>query len=138
MLAPPKFQKSLSFVTGRLHTVSGILARSLRSLGWLTVVDWQADIASTAFISGTLIQGLIELVNTEYVPKHWYNTLLFYAALLLSVFIDTVIDTTPPKIESTILVLYILNFFEILIPLIYLRPHSGTKQVFSIFLNDDN
>ena len=138
MLAPPKFQKLLSFITGSVHTVSGILDFSLRSLGWLTVIGWQAGIASTAFISGTLIQGLIELVNTGYAPKLWHGTLLFYAALLLSVFIDTVIGTTLPGIESAMLVLYILGFFGILVPLVYLGPHSTAKQVFTTFLNDGN
>ena len=70
-------------------------------------------------------------------PKLWHGTLLFYAALLLSVFIDTVIGTTLSGMESTMLV-YILGFFGIPVPLVCLGPHSGAKQVFTPFLDDGN
>ena len=47
--------------------------------GWMTVVAWQAAIASGAFLASTVIQGLIILNNPDYVPKPWQGLLLIWA-----------------------------------------------------------
>ena len=106
--------------------------------GWLTVTGWQAGIASTAYISGTLVQGLIELVDPTYEPRLWQGTLLFYVVLLLSVFIDAVLGPALLGVETAMSVLYTLGFFGILVPLVYLAQHSSAQEVFTTSLNDGN
>lgn len=104
-------------------------------IGWVTVVGWQAAVASGGFLSASLIQGLVGLNNTSYDPKPWQGVLLFYAALFFAVFINTVVSRLLPKVESLILVLHVLGFFAILIPLVYMAPHGSAKDVFTVMMN---
>ena len=92
--------------------------------------------ASSAYVSGTLIQGFIELVNPAYSPHLWHATLLLYGAVALGIFTTTVIGTLLPRIESMLLVIYIFGFFGILVPLVYLGPHGNAHEVFTTFVND--
>lgn len=119
ILAPPAYQKLLSYITG-----------------WLTVIGWQASLASGAYVAGTLFQGFIELVDTAYVPHGWHTTLLLYGVVALAIFTTTVTGTVLPKIESMLLVFYILGFFGVLVPLVYLGPHGNGRDVFTTFIND--
>lgn len=104
--------------------------------GWLTVAGWQANVASSAYISGTLIQGFIELVKPDYVPHLWHGTLLLYFALAISIFTTTVVGPVLPKIESMLLVIYILGYVGVLVPMVYLAPHGSARDVFTTFRND--
>ena len=104
--------------------------------GWLTVAGWQACLASSAYVLGLLVQGLIEVVNRSYTPQLWHATLLLYAALAVAIFTTTVVGTILPKVESILLVVYVLGFFGVLVPLVYLGPHGNAKDVFSTFLNN--
>lgn len=104
--------------------------------GWLTVAGWQASVASSAYVLGLLVQGLIEVIDPSYTPKLWHATLLLYAALAVSIFATTVIGTVLPKLESILLVTYVLAFFGVLIPLVYLGPHGNAKDVFATFMNN--
>ncbi|KAL8826829.1 MAG: hypothetical protein Q9170_007253 [Blastenia crenularia] len=119
MLAPASCQRFLSYLTG-----------------WLTVAGWQAFVASACYLSGTLIQGLIVLRNPGYHPKLWHGTFLFWAVVACAVFINTVVSRALPKIESLILVLHVLGFFAVLIPLVYLSPHTSAYDVFGQFVNN--
>ncbi|KAH8660815.1 amino acid transporter-like protein [Tricladium varicosporioides] len=119
MLAPISCQKVLSYITG-----------------WLTVIGWQAAVASSLYITGTLIQGMIQLCVPDYTPKLWQGTLLFYSILLLCIFINTIIGTTLPKIEATLLIVWFLGIFACFVPLIWLAPHATPRDVFTTFLNE--
>ena len=57
-------------------------------------------------------------------------------ALAISIFTTTVVGTVLPKIESILLVIYILGFFGVLVPLVYLGPHGNARDVFTTFIND--
>ena len=92
-------------------------------VGWLKVVSWQALVASVAYISATLIQGLLMLNYPSYRDERWYSTLLSYTILAFSLFVNTYIGRFLPQIESTRLFFYILGLFGVLIPLVYLAPH---------------
>lgn len=100
------------------------------------MAGWQANVASSAYVCGTLIQGFIELVDPTYVPQLWHASLLLYAALALSIFTTTVIGTVLPMIESMMFVIYVLGFFGVLVPLVYLGPHGSAHEVFTTFLNE--
>ena len=103
--------------------------------GWLTVAGWQACVASSAYVLALLVQGLIEVFNPKYKPHLWHATLLLYATLAVAIFATTVIGTTLPKLESILLVFYLLGFFGVLVPLVYLGPHGSAKDVFATFMN---
>lgn len=83
--------------------------------------------ASASYLNGTLIQGLIALVHPNYDAKLWQGTLLFYATAILCMLVNTVASTALPKVEVMVLVLYVLGFFAIVIPLVYLGPHGSAK-----------
>ena len=106
--------------------------------GWLTVITWQALVAGTAYVAGTLIQGLLILNYSSYEYQRWHGTLLFYAVLAFSLFINTYLGRHLPQIESMILFFHVLGFFGILIPLVYLAPHQTAHEVFTSFLNKGN
>ena len=104
-------------------------------LGWLTCLGWQSATASSAFLGGTMIQGLIVLNNPDYEPQRWQGTLLFYAMILVAVIFNTWLVRYLPKIEGLVLIIHIAGFFGVLIPLVYLAPHGSSKDVFTQFVN---
>ena len=103
--------------------------------GWLTVITWQALVAGVAYISGTLVQGILILNYPDYDYQRWHGTLLFYAVLAFALFVNTYLGRLLPQIESMMLLFHILGFFGILIPLVYLAPHQPASEVFTNFLN---
>ena len=118
MLAPDSSQKVLSYITG-----------------WLTVLGWQAQIASAAYLTGTSIQGVVILTCPNYVPKNWHGTLLAWAVILCCLAINTLVSTVLAKVEALVLILHVVGFIAILVPLVYLAPHSSSQEVFTVFVN---
>ncbi|EEP80779.1 conserved hypothetical protein [Uncinocarpus reesii 1704] len=121
MLAPPRWSKFLSYMTG-----------------WVTVLGWLASIASTCSLTSGLLQGLIALTQPNYAPANWHGTLLFWAVLVFIVFINTVVSKLLPKIEGFILILHILGYFAVLIPLVKLSSKVDPELVFKTFNNEGN
>lgn len=113
-----------------------MIDQELMVLGWLTVAGWQALVASGGYLCGTLIQGLIVLNHPEYVFERWHGTMLFWAVLLVAIFVNTVVSSMLPKIEGLILILHVLGFFAVLIPLVYMAPHGSASDIFTLFLNE--
>lgn len=62
--------------------------------------------------------------------------MLFWAVLLVAIFVNTVVSSMLPKIEGLILILHVLGFFAVLIPLVYMAPHGSASDVFTHFLNE--
>lgn len=82
-----------------------------------------------------MIQGLVVLNYQSYHPKRWHGTLLYWAVILLSVLINILGIRVFPHIETAAFILYIVYFFTLLIPLVYLAPQSSTTFVFQSFEN---
>ena len=82
-----------------------------------------------------MIQGLLVLNYTTYVFQRWHGTLLFYAIVALSLFVNTFLARVLPKIEAIVLVIHVLGFICVLIPLVDLAPHRTAKEVFVMFQN---
>lgn len=118
MLAPKSSQKILSYITG-----------------WLTVLGWQALIAAASYLTGTTVQGVVILTCPTYNPKNWHGTLMAWAVVIVSLAINTFVSTVLAKIETLILILHIVGFIAILIPLVYLAPHSSPHKVLTVFTN---
>jgi choline transport protein len=103
--------------------------------GWLTVAGWQAGVAASCYIMGTMIQGLIEVCAENYVPQLWHGTLLFYGVIILSVLVNAS-GSVLPKVESVFLSIFVIGFFACIIPMVTLSPHASAKVVFTTWIND--
>ncbi|KAH8696441.1 amino acid/polyamine transporter I [Talaromyces proteolyticus] len=103
--------------------------------GWSALTGWWANTASAIYFAGTMIQGLLVLNKPSYVIERWQGTLLMFAFLIVVVFVNTIAARLLPKIEGLILSIHIVGFFAILIPLVYLAPHSSAEFVFTEFAN---
>ncbi|TVY19970.1 Choline transport protein [Lachnellula arida] len=119
ILAPRKYSKFLSYMTG-----------------WTTAIAWQATSCATLYLAATMIQGLLIQNDPSYILQRWHGTLIGYAILMFSLFVNTYLATVLPKIESIVLILHIFGFFCVLIPLVYFGPHGDTSTVFRQFLNE--
>ena len=73
--------------------------------------------------------------HPSYAPQPYQGTLLFWAAILFAVFINTVVSSALPKVEGLMLIFHVVGFFGILIPLVYMAPHTDAATVFTTFLN---
>lgn len=104
----------------------------------MTVLGWQAFVASVGYLNGTMIQGMIILTDSTYDPKPWQNVMLYWAVILFAVLINTTVSSWLPKFEGLILILHILGFFGILLPLVILGPHAPPSEVFQNFINGGN
>ena len=96
---------------------------------------WQATLASVYYLAATQIQGLIVMTRPDYDIKAWQTVLLFWASMVFTIFVNTVIGRFLPKFEGFILILHILGFFAILIPLAIFGLHQPASEVFKTFLN---
>ncbi|OAA81607.1 Amino acid/polyamine transporter I [Akanthomyces lecanii RCEF 1005] len=114
--APPKHQKLFSYL-----------------IGWMCVLGWQTSCASSAFIAGTQIQGLIVLNYPGYQPQAWHGTLLTIAVAAFSVLFNTLLARKLPLIEALVLVIHVFGFFGILVTLWVLSPRGDAKTVFTEF-----
>lgn len=104
----------------------------------MTVVAWQAAIASGAFLAGTIIQGLLVLNYPDYNFERWHGTLLIWACILVAIFVNTVLSSLLPFIEGGLLFVHILGFIAIFIILVYMAPHGTAYDVFTQFYNGGN
>ena len=118
MLAPKSSQKILSYITG-----------------WLTVLGWQAQITAATYLTGTSIQGVVILTVPDYNPRNWHGLLMAWAVVICGLGINAMVSTVLAKIEALILILHMVGFIAILIPLVYLGPHSSPHEVFTVFVN---
>ncbi|PGH17837.1 hypothetical protein AJ80_04660 [Polytolypa hystricis UAMH7299] len=105
LLAPPKYANFLSWFTG-----------------WMSILGWQSATAAGTWCASALIQGLVTLNHPNFEFQRWHGTMLLYAVLLVSVFINTLAVKVLPPLEGLFLVLHVLGFFAILIPLVQLAP----------------
>ena len=62
VLAPQSCSNFLSYLTG-----------------WITLIAWQFGAASSVYLCGSMVQGLVILNYPDYVPERWQATLMFYA-----------------------------------------------------------
>ena len=119
MLAPPWCRRFLSYI-----------------MGWLVICGWQAILAGGGYFGGATIVALVQLTRESYVPELWHGTLLFWAIIIIAVFINTVTSNALPKIESFILIVHVVGFFAVLIPVLALAPNKASAHdVFTQFSN---
>jgi amino acid transporter len=119
MLAPLKYKKASSYL-----------------IGWLTSLAWIATIATETIFLGTMIEGLITLNNPDFVQQRWQNTLLAWASVAGTFFINVVVPGILPRFEIVMLVLHLAGFVAILATLLAMSPKQSADFVFHTSLNE--
>ncbi|KAK6438287.1 hypothetical protein LTR95_005511 [Oleoguttula sp. CCFEE 5521] len=104
--------------------------------GYLVAVGWQGSICSTAFLAGTIIQGIVILNHPTHSPQPYQDTLLVWAVMVLCVFFNVFLAKKLPFVEGVLLIVYVVGFFVVIIPLWVLAPRSPASEVFTTFNND--
>ena len=89
--------------------------------GWLCTTAWQTGISSSAFLAGTIIQGLFVLNLPNYVPHPWHGTLLVIAIASIAICFNTILAKKLPLLEGILVILHLLGV-AIVIPLWVLSP----------------
>lgn len=119
MLAPMRWKKVSSYL-----------------IGWLTSLAWIATIATETIFLGTMIEGLITLNNPDFVQQRWQNTLLAWASVAGTFFINVVVPNILPRFEIFMLVLHLAGFIGITATLLALSPKKSADFVFHTSLNE--
>lgn len=119
MLAPMRWKKVSSYL-----------------IGWLTSLAWIATIATETIFLGTMIEGLISLNNPDFAQQRWQNTLLAWASVAGTFFINVVVPNILPRFEIFMLVLHLAGFVAITATLLALSPKKSADFVFHTSLNE--
>lgn len=135
---PKSCSKLLSYVTGTPTSCSPIdLKLTLLSSGWMTVLGWQAAVASGTFAGALLIQTFIQIVNLGYVARLWHTTLIYYAVLLIALLANIFSGRPLTWIQIGAMMLYVAGFLAVMVPLVVLSPeHADAESVFTNFRNE--
>jgi choline transport protein len=125
---------------GQYHWVALLAPRSCASFlswltGWVSMLGWQAAASTGTYLAGTTIQSLLALNIPGYEARRWQATLIMYAVLLLTIFVNTILVRLLPGLEGLILILHVVGFFAILIPIVHLAPISTNAFVWTEFVN---
>lgn len=119
MLAPMRWKKVSSYL-----------------IGWLTSLAWIATIATETIFLGTMIEGLITLNNPDFAQQRWQNTLLAWASVAGTFFINVVVPNILPRFEIFMLVLHLAGFIGITVTLLAMSPKKSADFVFHTSLNE--
>lgn len=114
--APRKHQKLISYI-----------------MGWMCVLGWQTACASTAYVTGTQIQGLVVLNYPGYVFERWHGTLITVAVAAFAVVFNTLLARKLPLIEGVALAVHVFAFFGIIVTLWVLSDTADAETVFTDF-----
>ncbi|KAK3703660.1 hypothetical protein LTR37_014356 [Vermiconidia calcicola] len=119
-LAPPKFQKGLSY-----------------SVGWLIAMGWQTFLCGVSYCTAGLILGLAVL-NSDgaYQIQSWHTTLLTIAIVTFCTLFNIFLTVRLPLTEAIVLILHIVGVFVVIIPLWVTAPRGNTYD--TIFKWEDN
>ncbi|KAF2734354.1 amino acid transporter [Polyplosphaeria fusca] len=125
---------------GQYHWVAMMAPKSCRNFlsyltGWLTTVAWQASSVMTAYLVSTIIQGMIVMTHSAYIPRPWHTVLLMWAISSLAVLINSGTGRMLARFEGFVLIIHLMGFFCILIPMVYFGSHNDPSDVFATFMN---
>ena len=103
--------------------------------GWVSTLGWQAAASTGTYLGGIIIQSLLVLNDPTYEPTRWQGTLLLFAVLAITLFVNTVLFKLLPGFELVIMFLHVAGLFLIMIPLVALAPISSNAFVWTEFTN---
>jgi len=115
--APPKYQKSLSYV-----------------VGWCCCLGWIAGIPACAEQLAGVVEALVLLNYPDAsVSALWKTTLMTFLFVLLTVGFNIFFARHLPLAEGVVLFLHVFAFFAFLLTLWIMADHAPAKQVFTTF-----
>ncbi|KAF2725431.1 amino acid transporter [Polychaeton citri CBS 116435] len=118
-MAPPKYQKLLSYC-----------------VGFLCVLGWQTGMSSVPYVAAQLIEALCILGNPGYSIEPWQTTLMSWAITIFAIFCNTVLFRKLPLIEGFFMVLHVFGFFAYVVVLWVMAPRSDAS-VLTTFSNSN-
>jgi choline transport protein len=104
-------------------------------IGWLTSLAWAATVAIETLLAGTIVQGLIKLNYPTYDAKLWQGTLLTWAVIAVTTFINVFMPNFFPKLEIMILVLHVVGFVAIVTALLSTAELGSASSVWLTAFN---
>ncbi|KAI5295660.1 hypothetical protein KEM52_000652 [Ascosphaera acerosa] len=104
--------------------------------GWLTIIAWWADAATSPNLIGTEIQALAILCHDSYVPKGWHATLLIWAVTLVPLFGNIYGRKLLKPIEMFGGLLHVVLLPVLIIVLAVLGEKNSSEWVWTKFIND--
>ncbi|KAK5127065.1 hypothetical protein LTR85_008424 [Meristemomyces frigidus] len=116
--APPKYQKSLSYV-----------------VGWCCCLGWISGIPSCGLQLAGVVQAMVLLVYPNAnVDELWQTTLMVFLFVALTVGFNIFFARHLPLAEGVVLFIHIFAFFAFLLTL-WIMPaqHATAKEVFTTF-----
>lgn len=116
--APPNCQKQLSYV-----------------VGWLGVLGWQIGVTVGAFVSGTLLQGLLILSYPNYHSERWHGTLIAMLITFITASFNIFFAKWLPFVEDIVLFLHFAAWLAMLVPLWVLAPKANHSEVWNSFVD---
>jgi amino acid transporter len=102
----------------------------------MSVLSWQSGTASGSFLTGTIIQALIQINNPDYDPTAWQGTLLVFAMVLVLWIANTWGARDLPMIQNVLLVVHVFGFFAVIIVLWVMAPRNPAHDAFLQFTNE--
>jgi hypothetical protein len=133
-MAPRSSRRYLSYITGKRfpsHTATPLI---YSIIGWLCSITWQTSIAACAFVSATLMQGLLVLNYETYGYQSWHGSLLTLAYILIAVIFNTILARRLPLVEGLFVFLHVLGIL-IFIPVWVLSPRREGRSPLTEFYN---
>lgn len=119
--APARYQKSLSYLTG-----------------WMSTLSWQTGTAAGSVLTGTIIQALIQVNKPDYGSSAWQGTLLVLSMILVIFIANTLGARDLPLAQNILLILHIFGFLSVVIILWVLAPRNTAAVAFTQFSNEGN
>ena len=116
--APASMQRSLSYFTG-----------------WMSTVSWQAGTASGPFLVGTLIQSSATVMYPEYAATNWQGTLIVIAVTFLVWALNVYGAKAMPLFQNVMLMVHVFGFLAIIIVFWTLNPRNTAEVTFTRISN---
>lgn len=132
---------SISPIAGaQYHWTAEHAPRSWRAImsyiqGWVTILGWQAGIASVCFIIATMIQYTALFNYPDYNPQRWHCTLIMIGFGLVAVLGNTLGKRLLPLWETLAGALHVIFFFLVMIGLLATSDKADNKAVWGTFIN---
>ncbi|ETN42760.1 uncharacterized protein HMPREF1541_01918 [Cyphellophora europaea CBS 101466] len=106
--------------------------------GWITCFAWIAVCTQVCFLEGTIVQGLIILNNSTYIPQGWHGTLLAYAILAVPLFCNIFARRVLAPLEVLGGIVHIALFVVFVVVLVAMSPRSSAGFVFATSITDQS
>jgi hypothetical protein len=100
----------------------------------MCTTSWQTGIAGSAFLAGTIIQGLFVLNLPNYNFQNWHGTLLVIGIIFVCILFNTVLAKKLPLVEGILVALHLIGVV-LVIPLWVLSPVRKGGSVLTEFYN---